>query len=236
MRFGGSKPSLAPESPARGRRVFRDDMSFSVEAGGEPPATAGEPPVTRGTTTVTTDVGSVSGGSQVTGIHQGDSFRTDFKFDNASQVVIYQGGQPFVETKTGEKKPMIKEEIRLDVAAPPETHLNEPFDLAVAVRQPKAPKLAIEDLSQVTSAEGAVFRTNEEDVIKYRLEVTGSGVQVSPSHYVIKLRPNENSQPYYFQVTPLHPGRRSLFITAYQQDEALAAQTRITLEVQVPVE
>jgi hypothetical protein len=155
---------------------------------------------------------------------------------NVDKLVIYQGPQLEREPAILEKKPLIQEKIRLDVAAPEMTHLNEPFDLAVAVRQPYAPLLAIEDLSKVASAAGSIFRAQEDDVVKYRIQVTGAGCEITPPNYVIKLRPNENSNPYFFQVTPQRPGVRSLFVTAYQEDEALAAQTRLTIQVQVPVD
>jgi hypothetical protein len=131
--------------------------------------------------------------------------------------------------------PLVEEAIRLDVAAPPSATLDLPFDLAVAVRQPDAPILAIEDLTQVKSQDGTVFRREEEEIVLYRVAVAAAACDVSPSHYILKLRPRSNSAPCWFQLTPHRPGKQSIVVTAYQQDDALAAQTRLSIEVHVPV-
>ena len=129
-----------------------------------------------------------------------------------------------------------EERIRLDVATPAQVHVDEPFELAVAVRQPGAPVLAIDDLPDVLSEEGSVFRPADEAIIKYRIEVTGAGCTVEPSHYVILLRKGANSPPRYFQVTPHEAGKQTIIVSAYQEDEAVAAQTRVRIEVQFPVQ
>ena len=96
--------------------------------------------------------------------------------------------------------------------------------------------LTIDDLPKVASEEGTVYRPAGEAVIRYRIEVVGADCTVSPPHYVILLHRGENARPRYFQVTALKPGWRTIFINAYQEDEALAAQTRVRIEVQVPVQ
>ena len=124
-----------------------------------------------------------------------------------------------------------EERIRLDVATPAQVQVDEPFDLAVAVRQPDAPVLAIDDLPKVVSGEGSVFRPADETILKYRIEVTGANCTVTPSHYVILLRKDDNSPPRYFQVTAHKPGQQTINVSAYQEGEVLAAQTRLRLEV-----
>ena len=156
---------------------------------------------------------------------------SEVRFGN---VTIIQGGpHPGSEDSPG---PLIEETIRLDVAAPSVALLDEPFDVAVAVRQPEAPALALESLTGVTSGEGSIFRSEEDEVVRYRIELTGTGCEVTPSHYVLKLRPRTNSRPCIFQVTVHRPGKRVLLVSAYQEDEALAAQTRVQIEIEVPVE
>ena len=125
--------------------------------------------------------------------------------------------------------------MRLDVALPKGAVVNEPFDLVIAVMQPEAPKLAVADLDQVVSAEGSIFRSEDQDVVKYRVEVTGAGFDVTPTSYLLELRPGANSRPVAFQVTSSKTGRRSLLVNAYQEDGALAAQTRVSLAVVVAV-
>ncbi len=124
-----------------------------------------------------------------------------------------------------------EERIRLDVATPAQVYVDEPFDLAVAVRQPDAPVLAVDDLPKVVSEEGSVFRPADETIIRYRIEVTGTDCTVEPSHYVILLRKDDNSPPRYFRVTAHRPGRQTVIVNAYQEDDALAAQTRLRIEV-----
>jgi len=129
----------------------------------------------------------------------------------------------------------VEETVRLDVALPKDAVLNEPFDLVIAVMQPEAPKLAVADLDQVVSAAGSIFRSEDQDVVKYRVEVTGAGFDVTPTSYLLELRPGANSRPVAFQVTSGKTGRRSLLVNAYQEDGALAAQTRVSLAVVVAV-
>ncbi|MFX0088119.1 MAG: hypothetical protein ACFFAU_20870 [Candidatus Hodarchaeota archaeon] len=107
---------------------------------------------------------------------------------NVSTLVINTGSTSPPET------PLIEEAIRLGVAAPPTAILEVPFDLAVAVRQPDAPPLAVDELTQVKSEEGSVFRHEEDEVVLYRIAVTAAGCEVEPTHYVLKLRPRANSR------------------------------------------
>lgn len=52
----------------------------------------------------------------------------------------------------------------------------------------------------------------------------------------VPLRPKQDSRPYFFQVTSHCPGNRSIIVNAFQEDESLAAQTQVQLEITVPVE
>ena len=155
-----------------------------------------------------------------------------------ARMTIYQGSNPVSSqgSRSAEQlTPLIEEPIRLDVAVPDSIVLDEPFDLAVAVRQPESPPLSIEDLEQVRSGSGKIFRAEKDEIIRYRIELAGSGFVFVPSYFVLKLRPREDSSPRFFQVTALRPGKRSLVVNAFQEDESLAAQTRIRIEVTVPV-
>jgi hypothetical protein len=129
-----------------------------------------------------------------------------------------------------------QEYIRLDVLYPAQARVDEAFDIAVAVRQPDAPVLTIDDLSEIISEQGSVFRPAGEGVIKYRFEVVSADCAVSPSHYVILLRRGENARPCFFQVIAHKSGERTIFVNAYQEDEALIAQTRVHVVVQLAVE
>lgn len=153
-------------------------------------------------------------------------------------VTIIQGPtgvQPSANTTHTVDEPCIEEKIRLDVALSKSAVVDEPFDVVIAVKQSDAPVLAVADLDQVVSGEGSVFRSEENDVVKYRVEVTGAGFEVTPKCYVIELRPKTNSRPVAFQVVSSKKGKRSLIVNAYQENDTLAAQTRVTIEVAIAV-
>ena len=145
------------------------------------------------------------------------------------------GTPPSAGPAAGAHERTVEEKVRLDVALPKSAVVDEPFYLVIAVRQPDAPTLAIADLDRVVSAEGSIFRSEEHDVVKYRIEVAGVGFQITPPSYLVELRPGANSRPVAFQVTSSRAGKRSLLVNAYQEDGALAAQTRLTIEVVVAV-
>ncbi|MEZ4656598.1 MAG: hypothetical protein R2911_03430 [Caldilineaceae bacterium] len=148
-------------------------------------------------------------------------------------------GDPALTTRgllAHKPKPLIEERIRLDVATPPAAFVDDPFEIAVSIRQPDAPKLAVEELTEVTSEEGSIFRADEDELVAYRVEITALGCDVTPPHYIIKLRPGTDSRIYFYQVTPRRAGNMTILVNAYQVgDDALAAQTRLRLAVSLPV-
>jgi hypothetical protein len=152
-------------------------------------------------------------------------------------VTIYQGtsAQPGAGVPEAHVVDAVEEKLRLDVALPKTAVVDEPFDLVIAVKQPDARVLSLADLDQVVSAEGSIFRSVERNVVKYRIAVTGVGFQVTPPSYLLELRVGTNSQPIAFQVISSKAGKRSLLVNAYQEDGALAAQTRLTIAVVVSV-
>jgi len=171
-------------------------------------------------------VGTVSGGQVIGGVNA-----------SGGQVIIIGGpqSQPAGDATPGREDESIEEKIRLDVALPSAVAIGEPFDLMVAVRQPDSEPLAVPDLDLVESAHGSIFRAEEDEVVKYRVEVRGVGFQASPPSYLFKLRTGENSRPVAFQVVASRAGKCSLYVDAYQEDGALAAQTRLVVEVKVGV-
>lgn len=193
------------------------------------PATGADAPQS----TSNVNVGTVSGGT-VIGTQTNTRHTTGISGDNLQigSVTIINSTPPADADPSAE---MIEERIRLDVALPKTAVIDEPFDVVIAVLQPEAPPLSISDLDQVASAAGRVFREDEADVVRYRVEVTGAGFTVVPPTFLFKLRTGENSSPIAFQVTASKAGRRSLFVNAYQESGDLAAQTRLAIEVKVAV-
>jgi hypothetical protein len=157
--------------------------------------------------------------------------KTDQVIVFGEATIIYQG-EPATKLANS-----IEEAIRLDVAVPESAMLNATFYLAVAVRQPDSPHLVIDDLTQITSTDGSIIHSDSDEVVRYRIEVQeGTWFEVTPRHQILKLRPRQNSHPCFFQITPHQSGRRSLVVTAFQEDESLAAQTRINVLIEVPVQ
>jgi hypothetical protein len=190
--------------------------SFSVPA---------EPPVFRGGPTPhvdsKTEVGTMSGGQAI-----GTQIN-----NRGGDTVINNYFEPSAAPHTAS----IEEKLRLDVGVPKTVVIDDPFELRVAVMQPDAPTFAVADSDQVVSADGSVFRHEEDDVVQYRVEVHGAGFEIPKSSYVFKLRPGVSSRPVAFEVTAKQVGKRRLYVEAYQMDDSLAAQTAINLEVAVAV-
>lgn len=202
-------------------------MDIGVLGAEPPPASARAAAPATTTSTVTT--GAVSGGTVIGTQHNALGGTV-----NVENLTIVQGGA--APAAPDPDANAIEERLRLDVALPSAVVVDEPFDLVIAVRQPESPVLAVADLDQVVSAGGSVFRSEADQVLRYRIEVAGAGFQVTPPSYVLKLRPHEDSAPVAFQVVASRPGRRSLFVTAFQEDGALAAQTRLSITVGVAVQ
>jgi hypothetical protein len=205
---GSSRPRSSPFGFTGSEPPERE--SSRVSAAG-PPSVSAE-----------VDVGTVTGG-QVIG--------TQHSYHGPVTIVQGPASPP-----AAAEEPLVEERVRLDAALPVSAVVGEPFELAIAVMQPEAPVLSVPDLPQTVSAEGSVFRAEGEDVVHYRVEVTSPDFEVTPPHYVIGLRPRTNSRPVFFQLTAQRPGKRKLLVSAYQvKDEALAAQTRLSIEVAVAV-
>jgi len=212
-------PPMEPQAPGG---------SLGVAPPSPPPPAPAPAPAPQ--TTASVSVGTVSGGT-VIGTQTNDN-RTTKLADTVQigSVTIVSGGP-----REGDDANFIEEKVRLDVALPTSAVVDEPFDVVVAVKQPNEPTLSVTDLDQVRSAEGHVFRADDDAVVRYRVEVTGAGLSVVPPHYVFRLRAGESSSPIAFQVTALRPGKRSLLVNAYQEDDMLAAQTRLSIEAKVAV-
>lgn len=130
--------------------------------------------------------------------------------------------------------PQIEEKIRVDAAAPNEVVVGEIFDLAVAIRQPDSPVLAFDDLSRHFSAKGTTFRSDPEEVVRYRVAVSASNCEIyGRSEYVFLLKPCRDSEVVFFQLSAKKPGRLSILVQAYQDDDNLAAMTRVQLIAQI---
>ena len=112
-------------------------------------------------------------------------------------------------------------------------------ELAVAIRQPDSPPLSPEELGDpemdsVTSQEGEIFRAEEDQIVRYRVEVSGSNFAiVGKSSYIFRLEAGKDSTPVYFELIPKLAGSQRITVLAYQLGDAdegdLVAQTRLRL-------
>ena len=107
--------------------------------------------------------------------------------------------------------------------------------LGVAIVKPGSPPLTFEDLPAANSDEDTIYHPGAEEVIRYRIGVTAANCEVSPPRYAIPLRPGENSRQRFFQITPHKTGSCTPVVNVYQEDDVLTAQTRVRIQVQVPV-
>jgi hypothetical protein len=145
-------------------------------------------------------------------------------------------GIPTPPSQPPAEESLQREEIRLDVVTPETAMVNEPFDMAVAIRQPHSPALTVEDLPKLTSAMGEVYRDAGQNLIKYRVEVEVDDCEVRPARYDFLLAKGRDSIVQYFQLTPKRAGNLSIVVNAYQADSAvLAATTRVRLKAGVSV-
>jgi hypothetical protein len=223
------KPRTPLSKRARGtskRFETKSNVDVGTVRGGEVVGTQ----IKRSSDTIHGDQVRVSQGGEA-------SFNTGIRAENLQigSVTFVQGAKAQLGVNSRPHEGAIEEKLRLDVAFPKSAVVNEQFYVVVAVSQPDAPTLRVADLEQVVSKEGKIFRAAEEDLVRYRIEVTGGGFQVTPPSYLLKLRPKQNSEPVAFQVAASGPGKRSLLVNAYQEDGALAAQTRLTIEVSIAV-
>jgi hypothetical protein len=168
------------------------------------------------TTSIDQHIGEMTGG-RVSGV-------------NIENLVI-QSSQP---EPSSTAKPEIEERIRVDVAAPERVQVDEVFDLAVAIRRPESPILAVDDLFKTVSAPGKTFRSEPGEIIRYRVTVSAPNCVIyGPSEYVFLLQPAQDSESFFFQLAAKKAGRISILIQAYQEGDIIAAQTRVKIEAYV---
>lgn len=127
-----------------------------------------------------------------------------------------------------------KDRIRVDVATPSPVYVGRSFDLAVAIRQVDAPPLSIKELDNLVADEGDIFRSNQEQLVRYRVEVIGANFKIEGNtSYTFQLEIDQDSKPVFFQLTPQAIGTHRIGVDAYQVSnqfsEELIAQTRLKL-------
>jgi outer membrane protein assembly factor BamB len=156
--------------------------------------------------------------------------------DKRREVTSLRGlisGQRAILGNLSAGKRLIEEKIRLDVASPEKVEVNRTFQLAVRISQPDSPPLHEKDLAKITSRPGKVFRTNDEDVIRYRVGIHAPDCEPPTDEQTFLLRPLEDSEVFFFLLTAKRSGNIPIRITAYQENEQVAAQTLIQVTAEV---
>lgn len=147
-------------------------------------------------------------------------------FDDAPPIAM---GLDEAAPATGEESASEEEMLRMDVAVPPQVEIGRAFDLAVALCQIDAPKLAEEDLTKVAS--GPVAVTWEEAVERavVRIQVTAPDCDIDIPEQTVTLARYQDEPPVYFLLTPRRTGRISIQVKVYQES-LLLGNARVKTE------
>jgi hypothetical protein len=163
---------------------------------------------------------------------EGDRVGKDkFTISGSGHKIIIHTGQPTSTSDSSlkESDDLIEEKIRLDVASPEIVEVNQSFEIAVRISQPDSPPLSEADLTSVTSQSGIVYRSGDKAIVRYRVKVSAPDCDVHTGEHVFQLRSGQDSGIVFFQLTAKREGNISIVVTAYQESDILAAQTRIRL-------
>jgi hypothetical protein len=218
-----SPPSRAPAWGAR-RSVSKDG-----DAPKDPPPKPVRAPAPRSAPrsappSAPQPAASVSSTMNIENLSGGTAVGTQYNYTTFTQIAA---AQP--DPDSG----LIEEKLRLDVGSPHNATVTEPFDLVVQIKQPGSAPLKVEDAEQVTSADGSIFRREKSEIVHYKIVPGGDGFTFEPPSIRLQLLPNKESRPVRFEVISHKAGKRKLRVNAFQDDEVLAAQTFLTLDIAI---
>ena len=162
---------------------------------------------------------------------------------NADTINIYVGEQHLtqqtdnqpgdIHNSAGQADTLL-EAIRLDVASPSKVMVNVEFDVAVAIRQPSSPPLAIADLDKNLSSKGVVQRTSMDQIASYRVEIKSTNFAIDPPKLIFRLEYGHDSEVKWFKLVAKKSGHLSVIVIAYQVDGDIEiASTRVVLDSSV---
>lgn len=169
---------------------------------------------------------SVGDVSNSTGVAIGAGATSTVHIDKQINIYSSDDGSP---RSLVPATPLLSEAIRLDVASPAQVFVAQTFALGVAVRQPDSPPLQIQDLPQVSSEAGEIFRTADTEIIDYRVEIEAPDFEINKPMLSFRLKKNENSSVKYFMLKAKRAGKLPILVHAYQEQYEVAS-ARLTLE------
>lgn len=152
-----------------------------------------------------------------------DSDTTGFEWPfNSPAKSIAKNNLPLPENSTLPTPDI--QALRLDTAVPEQVFVQQPFDLAVAVRQRSSPALTADDLLRTASGEVQLVWPTESPVIRLKIEVSAPDCHIvdKPSQS-FRLLSGKDSPVFYFHLVPQREGELSVFVTVYQDDDVLGS-------------
>jgi outer membrane protein assembly factor BamB len=158
--------------------------------------------------------------------------------DKRREVVLLHGATAkklpsYGKLSLDERHPLKEEKIRLDVAYPERVEVERTFQIAVRVSQPDSLPLNEKDLARVASRPGRIFRIDDDEVIRYRVGIQAPDCEPQTDEQIFLLRPQEDSEVIFFLLTAKRGGSIPIRITAYQENDQVAAQTLIQVTAEV---
>lgn len=181
-------------------------------------------------------IGDISGQSHVAIGHNANSIATKDSIVQALSNAGDVNNNFFISTSAQTRHTpvainnMIEEPIRLDVAYQDTVKVYESFWLAVAVRQPNSPLLVITDLETIASESGSIWRSEQDSLIRYRVEIEALDFELWQNSYIFSISVGKNSRPHFFLMRATKEGKLPITINAYQvSTDEMVAQTRLQI-------
>lgn len=145
------------------------------------------------------------------------------------EIASIMGGEGETElVPQSSKSPTLRNEpIKLYAAAPKQAEVGSAFRVAVQIRMPNSGPLEVAELDQVASADGQIFRSDEKNIVRYRVQIAATNCDVvGSSVFEFLLKQGQNSNLQNFMLQPHKEGEVLITVNAYQADtNILAAST-----------
>jgi hypothetical protein len=161
---------------------------------------------------------------------------TGVAIGHGARVNVYMSQPAPVDERSVRKPGHSDESIRLDVAAPEKVEVNRAFEVAVRVSRPDSLPLSEGDLTNVMSHPERISHPDDQEIVRYRVEVSAPDCEPCTSEHTFLLRLHQNSEVIFFLLAAKREGNLPIVVTAYQEDELVAAQTRIRLKAVLVVQ
>jgi hypothetical protein len=142
------------------------------------------------------------------------------------EAAIFGGGIPPFRTlplkglffRSKEKDDGEFVQLRLDTAVPENVTVEQPFDLAIAIRQLMSEILDESDLTRIEHGEVQINWPFNQNVVGLIIRVQAPRCEILDSNQVaFKLRKGQDSSTFYFKLIPQKIGEITITVTVYQE-------------------